>query len=83
MRIDGLKSKQMRLIYLKGVCGLNEMDSNSNKDAYGSVGMSIRHERISNIRLFDPLRKMEENEIIKRIDISNGDVKDVKRSYNT
>ncbi len=42
MKVKDLESRQ--LSYLRGVCGLNKMDGESNESVYGRFGMSFKRE---------------------------------------
>ncbi len=63
--------------YLRGACGLNRMDSESNVSVYGKFGMSVKSEGMncgvmevvkrSTLRWFRHLERMWEDELTKRI----------------
>ncbi len=82
------KIQAVEMSYLRGRCGVNRMDGESNENVYRKFGMSSRREGMScgvvamvnrsTLRWFGHLERMDERELTKMIYRSKIDAGDVR-----
>ncbi len=81
------KIQAVEMSYLRGGCGVNRMDGESNKNVYRKFGISSREEmscgvvemvKRSTLRWFGHLERMDERELTKKIYRSKIDVGNVR-----